>query len=194
MPDDLRLAELIAARLCHDFASPLVAVTGAAEMLQKIAGKSPELDLLAQGATEASARLRLLRLAFGPATDGTIAQAEVRAALSVYAARTRVMWDAPDTAPRPEARLALLCVLAVEPALPRGGTIGVDMSGGFWRVTATGPVLRPEAPALPLLTGASPQGDLPAAAIAAAMAARVATRLGRDIAADPQDSALVVTF
>lgn len=190
---DLRLAELIAARLCHDFASPMVAVSGGAGMLAGSVPPSPELDLIAQAAEEATARLKLMRLAFGPDPGTATVPGDLRAALAGLSGRAQVDWTAPFDAPRAEVRIALLCLLALEPALPRGGLLSVEAVGGFWRIAASGAGLRPDGVALETLMGGEGTADARPSFLPALMAAHLAAAAGRRIMATAGE-VLVLTF
>ena len=70
--DQERLAELLCARLCHDLAGAVGAVSAGAELLAEEGTASPmaaeAVSLLADSAASMAARLRFLRLALGTAS------------------------------------------------------------------------------------------------------------------------------
>lgn len=124
--DALRLAELLAARLCHELAGPLGALAGTLELAIEDADAAGFALALEQAAA-AAARLRLLRAAWGLPGD-TLDVAELRALLvgRPSAARVELDLDGLDsgTAYPPEvARLLLNVVLLATEGLPYGGTI-----------------------------------------------------------------------
>ena len=68
MHNGLRLAELLAIRLCHDLSGPLNAMLGASEVAAEDAALADEAMAIVAGATQVLARrLRLLRAAWGGA-------------------------------------------------------------------------------------------------------------------------------
>ncbi len=72
---DMRVLELLMARLCHDLAGPIAAVGHGAEALadddQNLAGEA--LRLVAEGAIRAASRLQFYRFAYGFGGDGAAA-------------------------------------------------------------------------------------------------------------------------
>jgi histidine phosphotransferase ChpT len=147
MPDDmhpaepevpaLRLAELLCARLCHDFSGPIGALIAAAELLGEEGVDPAEAGAaVLEAAHTLSRRLRYLRAAWGvggssstPAellelADGVPGQGRVRLDLAA------LPLDAP-LGPGLSRTLLSAILLAAE-ALPRGGTVRVlaDAEGG----------------------------------------------------------------
>lgn len=143
--DESALAAAVAARICHDLASPLGAVANGIELLL-LSGlePSPELDLVGASVRAASARLALLRLAFGTPAGPDVAPQEVTGPLAALGAgqRLRCAWDVAGALPRSEARLGLLAMLCLETSLPVGGRIALGREGDGWSASAEGPRLR----------------------------------------------------
>ncbi len=68
--DGLHLAELLAARLCHEVSGPAGTLAGAVEIARTEPGSAAEaLDIAAQAAAGLAARLRLLRAAWAGAAE-----------------------------------------------------------------------------------------------------------------------------
>lgn len=124
----LRLAEILCARLCHDIAGPLSALTGSLEL----AGEAD--SELAEEATEMAratgrtliSRLKLLRAAW--AGEGTALDLSSLTELAAGLPGRRLALDvsalSPDTVFDPEVgRVVLNLVLLAAEALPAGGTI-----------------------------------------------------------------------
>jgi histidine phosphotransferase ChpT len=61
-------------------------------------------------------------------------------------------WTINEGAPRAEIKAALLAVLCVEAALPRGGTVSAHLAGGHWRISGDGPLIRMDPAAFAVLT------------------------------------------
>jgi histidine phosphotransferase ChpT len=119
-PDPLTLAGMVAARMCHDLAGSLGALTGTLELAAEDHDQEA-LRLSLALAQEVSARLRLLRGAWGsssdlPEWDCLLAGLPGSDRLKVDVARL----DLVDGALR---RLALSLVLVAGASLPRGGWI-----------------------------------------------------------------------
>ncbi|PKP81396.1 MAG: histidine phosphotransferase [Alphaproteobacteria bacterium HGW-Alphaproteobacteria-2] len=151
-PSAADLAALVASRICHDLVNPLGAVAAGLELLEASGpqGGGEERALVAESLAGALARLRLLRIAFGQAAPGaTLARREIAEALGgVYGrGRLAVVWQPLAERARSEVRLALLGLLCLETALPRGGQVTIgDATGAAagWRLVAEGPRLHAE--------------------------------------------------
>jgi histidine phosphotransferase ChpT len=124
--DSLRLAELLAIRLCHDLSGPLGTLMGALELVADDPGMAAEaLPLAGEVSTALGRRLRLLRAAWGGATP-SLSVAEFAALVEgMPARRWRLDLNGLDPAGRfspAAARLALNVVLLAAESLPGGGT------------------------------------------------------------------------
>lgn len=191
MSQDMQLAELMAARLCHDLVGPIGAVANGIELLSEGGTPDPEVTgLIAASARQASRRLQWFRIAFGTANalPGSAMMAETRrlAAGLFEEGRVTLDWSAPDDAleaatTRPGAKLVLnLTLLALE-SLPRGGSVRVRFAvnnGLSMSVIALGAGARvPDDIELALRPGAEVK-DLTAKAVPAYLAARMAEAHG----------------
>jgi histidine phosphotransferase ChpT len=191
MSQDLQLAELMAARLCHDLVGPIGAVANGIELLGEGGAPDPEVTgLIAASARQASRRLQWFRIAFGTANalPGNAMMAETRrlAAGLFEDGRVTLDWLVPDerleaATTRPGAKLVLnLALLALE-SLPRGGTVRVrfETSNGLaMSVIALGTGARiPDDIELALRSRAEVK-DLTAKAVPAYLAARLAEAAG----------------
>ncbi len=142
--DPLRLSELVALRLCHDFGGLLGTLTGALELCADAAGPSSELATATEAASELTARLQLLREAWagdGSGLDLRGLQALARGLPGAHRVRLDVSALPPDAAfPPSMARLLLNVLLLSAESLPRGGTVGLAAAGGQdVLVTISGP-------------------------------------------------------
>jgi histidine phosphotransferase ChpT len=133
------LAALIGSRICHDLISPIGAITNRLELIE-IAGnmQGPELDLISHSVTNASARIRFFRIAYGAAGDQMLGRSEILSILDDMnrAGRIEVNWVPASEQPRAEVRLAFLAIQCCETAMPYGGTIRVETGDGLWEVSA----------------------------------------------------------
>lgn len=140
MTDKAELAALLGSRMCHDLISPIGAIGNGVELLLLDGtSRSPEMALILDSVTHATARIRLFRLAFGSvgSADHMIASAEVTSILSdvTRGSRLSIDWNAPTKLPRKDVKLALLVMMCVETALPHGGRITFDRGESRWMIT-----------------------------------------------------------
>ncbi len=165
---DLELAALVSSRICHDVINPVAAIANGLEML----GEEPDqamreaaMDLIRKSAAQASAKLQFARLAFGAAGSAG-AEIDLRDAEKVArdfvsgTGKHQVNWRGPAaTLPKNKVKLLLNLVALGVVALPRGGTIDVEIGGAppaaSFAVRATGDAARLSDQVRDLLTGAN---------------------------------------
>ncbi|MFD1159413.1 histidine phosphotransferase family protein [Roseovarius aestuarii] len=140
------VAALIGSRICHDLISPVGAVTNGLELLAMSGvGDSPELSLVNSSAADASARIKLFRLAFGTASEGqTTGGDELQRVLSDHYddGRINIEWQPDGDLPRKLAKAVVLAVMCVEQSLPFGGNLQIKKSGDTWSVLGTSDRIR----------------------------------------------------
>jgi histidine phosphotransferase ChpT len=157
---DLRVAQLICSRLCHDLAGAIGAAANGLQLLDtRITRESgatvddTAVQLIGDCVGEAGRRLAFYRVAFGagglPADNAPLAEAQRLAHGWLAGSRVSLVW--PETAPSDTAawagdaaRLTLCLVLLASESLRRGGTVSVrteQPSGGnlIIDVAADGP-------------------------------------------------------
>jgi histidine phosphotransferase ChpT len=135
------LAALIGSRICHDLISPIGAIHNGLELLEMAnAHETPEVGLIGESVSNASARIRFFRVAFGAASDQMLARTEVVSILDdLYRnSRLNVIWEPEAPQPRAAVRLTFLSILCFENALPYGGSITVSRQGDTWKVSGGG--------------------------------------------------------
>lgn len=141
--DNVDFAAMIGSRICHDLISPIGAIMNGLEMMHlSEVPPSPEIDLIDECATHASARIRFFRLAYGETnTDYSISGTEIRDILDAMTLNGRVSydWQVNGDVKRHEARVAFLGLQCLEAVLPRGGRITVKRPHtGIWQLVAEG--------------------------------------------------------
>lgn len=174
MPD---LTALIGSRICHDLISPLGAIGNGVELLMMSPGQAgPELTLIAESVTNANARIRFFRIAFGAAALGqSVAPNEVRAILDdmTRGGRLKVDWAMPGNVTRQDVKLVFLLIQCLEVALPYGGQIRIaplpDAAG--WTVEAEAPRMKIDPALWSRLTRQDAGADLDPAQVQFALAA-----------------------
>jgi len=133
--DQEKLAELLCARLCHDLAGAVGAVSAGAELLSDEGTASPlaaeAVSLLADSAASMAARLRFLRLALGPSNTSAIGEARPLALAYLEKGFPQGDWrldwprDQPAAPTADHAKLLLNLICLAQDCLPRGGVITV---------------------------------------------------------------------
>ena len=174
---DLRIAEFLAARLCHELVSPVGAISNGLEILEDepdFAGDAGALISLS--ARQASRRLQFYRVAYGSTTS--LAEDLVRrATVDLFAeGKVTLEWRLGET---PEAWRKLVCnlVLLASEALPRGGRVILDKAGvGSVAVTAEGEGVRLVEPIPALLHNPDRPEDLSPRTVQAVFTALLARR------------------
>jgi histidine phosphotransferase ChpT len=148
----LDLAALIASRVCHDIISPVGAIANGLEVLEE--DKDNEemrafaMDLIRKSARQASAKLQFCRIAFGAAgsagSEIDLGEAEKVAKGFLANEKPELVWNAERAyLPKNQVKLLLNLVMAALGAVPRGGTITVDVKPGpEFTLTCVGPSAR----------------------------------------------------
>ncbi len=140
------LAALVGSRICHDLISPIGAISNGMELIE-LAGtaSAPELGLINDSVTNANAKIRFFRVAFGHASgDQQVGEQEILTMLDNVSIGARMMvdWTVLGSVERTDLRLAFLTILCFETALPFGGVVSIQRSGADWKITGTGEKLR----------------------------------------------------
>lgn len=189
---------LIGSRICHDLISPLGAIGNGLELLEMMSDSAgPEFDLIRDSVKNAHTRIRVFRLAFGAASaDAIIKGAEVaEAATAMFTgARLTMTCTLPKAIRRAEAKLALLLVMCVETALPRGGQITLTCDDGGWRIHATGDRIDTDPAVWGQMAEAEPAVGLSAAEVQFALIPGALRNAGRRLQTDLTDGAIRLTF
>jgi histidine phosphotransferase ChpT len=200
------LAELLCARLCHDLAGAVGAAAAGAELLEAGELDGATVQLVADSAAGAVARLKFLRAMFGPgATPKT--QGELRAMSEAFLASSvssvapppRLVWrDDGRMVPSGVARLLLATIALGRDALGRGGLLTVEPGGvgeahwGGSRVVAAGPGAALPAGQEGQIAGyAGPDGPR---GVVGYWAGRMAERLGLRLGAIQREDEVILTL
>lgn len=139
---DTGILELMASKVCHDIISPIGAVNNGIEFLTEMGDNVDEevVNLIAFSASQASAKLKAYRMAYGAGgADDSIKPEEVHQAIeSIVAEESKVKqdWDPYSELGYGEDRPKAFCkmlvcnlLLAME-CLPKGGTLQVRAGEG----------------------------------------------------------------
>jgi histidine phosphotransferase ChpT len=140
---DLRILELLAARLCHELVSPTGAIANGVELLGEDdpAFVREAVTLIGQSARKAGRRLQFYRFAYGPLSGGGTAGPPPRELVAGLLEDGKVAcdWSAEALAqPLDWQRLGCnMAVLAAE-ALPRGGALSITAPAAANGIVVTG--------------------------------------------------------
>ncbi len=133
---DVKVAQLLCSRLCHDLVSPAGAVNAGLELIAEgaavaAAERAEAMALVGKSARQVTRRLAFYRLAFGAGegarslAEALTAAADVLADGGVTLARGR---GAAAALSADGTRLLLVLILVAAGTLPRGGTVTVDVA------------------------------------------------------------------
>jgi len=154
-PTDLELAALISSKICHDAIGPVGAISNGLEILEEDDDKdsnSYALEVIRNVTRQASARLQYARFAFGAAgSAGAEIDLETAKSISlglVEGSKHTLNWSgSTGYLPKNPAKLLLNLVACAITALPRGGTIdleiGSDLAQPTFALRCTGRNVRP---------------------------------------------------
>jgi histidine phosphotransferase ChpT len=169
--DALDLAALLASRVCHDVISPVGAINNGIEVLEDESDEEMRkiaMGLVKKSARQASVKLQFCRLAFGAAGSAgaeiDTGEAEKVAHNYVESDKVTLTWSGPRILlPKNKVKLLLNLVMIALSAIPRGGTVKVEIAGEApavrFLVTAHGLNARIP-PAVPDLVRGVPHGGV----------------------------------
>jgi len=188
---DMRVMELMAARLCHDFAGPIAAIGNGAELLDD---DDPDFvrqaaTLIGESAGTAAKRLQLFRFVYG-FSAGAIAGPPPHQLAGDYFAGGATIVDYAEGARQLEPawqRLGCALLLLAAEGLPRGGALTLRPDGDAIAVAARGEGQGPSAEMANALGLSTPVDALTSRSVGAYFAGLLARSLGRQlrVAAQP---------
>lgn len=193
---DLRVAEMLCSRLCHDLVSPVGAIKSGLELIAEFGEEADDeaMRLINDSADQAVAKLKFFRVAYGLAGAASatmpLSAAAEAATIVVGGGRTRLDWP-PDQRPetpvlRAEGtKLLLNMVLLGAEALPRGGSLCVRLtpkgSGMEARIVAAGEGAGLKTDLVAAFEGTSGVEDISARTVQGFYTALLGKRLGTPV-------------
>lgn len=178
MNNELRMAELLCTRLCHDLTGPIGAVNNGAEFLadEGFNMQNQAVDLIVSSAFSAVSRLQFYRLAYGNVKESGEANLGDKQKLAAdFFVGSKITLDWPDTAAEAAgvsislkmSRLIFNLLIMANAVLIRGGVIAVRIGlspEGHKRVTvsAKGPNIKWEDDLTAILGGKISGDDITA--------------------------------
>lgn len=129
-----RIVELIASKICHDLISPVGAVSNGVEILEEMGADDDVTSLISFSATQASAKLKTMRLAYGMGgSDESIKLEDVHKIFEEFVSgdnRVTQNWDPHldiGFEPKKGFPKILTCALMMAAdSLPKGGELSVE--------------------------------------------------------------------
>jgi histidine phosphotransferase ChpT len=185
---DLRVLEMLAARLCHDLIGPVAAIGNGAELL---ADEEPDfvqdaISLVGESARKANRRLQFYRFAYG-FSGGELAGLPPHRLASTFFEESSVTCDYREKVralPLEWQKLTCNMLAIAGEALHRGGQLVADGAAGAPQVEAIGEGAGPIAQVQAALALATPVDDLTSRAAGAYFTGLLAARLGSRIVLD----------
>jgi len=180
---DMRVMELLASRLCHDFAGPIAAIGNGAELLDD---DDPDFvrqaaTLIGESAGTAARRLQLFRFIFG-FSAGAIAGPPPHQLAGEYFSGGAITCDYAEAARRLEPawqRLGCALLVIASEALPRGGALTLLPEGEAVAVAARGEGPGPSAEMVEALSLRTAVDALTSRSVGGYFAGLLAQTLGR---------------
>ncbi len=133
--DQTKILELMASKICHDLISPVGAVSNGVEILEELGPDAGEdvTGLIAFSASQANAKLKTMRMAYGlGGADSSIKAEDVHKLFGEYIEGEKRLsqdWDPyTDLGVEPKtgfAKILLVCLMLAVDALPKGGTLRI---------------------------------------------------------------------
>ena len=188
---DLRVLELLTARLCHELSGPIAAINNGVELLADepvlaIGGADYDfvhdaVALVGESACRAASRLQFFRFAYGYAHGGSIVGSPPDELAKRFFEKTRIVCEYGESIrvlPLDWQRLACNLLLTGAEALSRGGNLVLAVAGDSLDLEATGEfaALSPETSAALLL--ATPVAALTSRSVQAYFTGLLAQMLG----------------
>ena len=190
---DLRVLELLTARLCHELSGPVAAINNGIELLSEegadLLGEA--VPLVSDSARRAAARLRFFRFAYGYSERSANAGPAPHEVATGFFAENRIVFDYPADArllPLDWQQLACNLLAVARDALPRGGRLALTARPLAVEAVGEAVLLSPEMRvALALET---PSNELTARTVHPYFTALLALALGRRLIATSEPGRL----
>ena len=208
MISEIKLAEMLCTRLCHDLTGPIGAVNNGAEFLAEegFDMQNEAMQLVVSSAHEAVNRLQFYRQAYGRVNDhGEASLSEKKQLATEFFSTTKLKLDWPDaytdasgiSVSQKMARLLINLMIIVQGAMIRGGTLSVkvgetDQTREFI-LSAVGETVKLEAEMLTILKGEGDASMLSPKTAQAFLAAKLAGELDASISLSVEGGHLQIT-
>jgi len=197
MGQNTTFAALIGSRICHDLISPIGAINNGIELIEmSVPSLGPEMALISESVTNASARIRFFRIAFGAAGVQLLGRPEVTSILKdVYAgSRLSVAWGPLEPQERRMIRLTFLALMCMETGMPYGGRIEVARRGDAIVVTGYADKFKIDNELWGALDTSAPANDLRPAHVQFGLLPVIAADEGRTLETSTAGETITISF
>ncbi len=192
MISEIKLAEMLCTRLCHDLTGPIGAVNNGAEFLNEegFDMQNEAMQLVLSSAHEAVNRLMFYRQAYGRVNDhGEASLSEKRTLAKAFFATTKLKLDWSDSnadasgvsISQKMSRLLLNLLIVMSGAMIRGGTVTVtvrqDANARFIGLSGIGETIKVDPDTLSILNGDNDESLLSPKTCQAFLTAKLAGEL-----------------
>lgn len=196
MISEIKLAEMLCTRLCHDLTGPIGAVNNGAEFLSEegFDMQGEAMQLIVSSAHEAVNRLQFYRQAYGRVNDhGEASLSEKKKLAEEFFKSTKLKLDWADSyadasgisVSQKMARLFMNMMIVTAAAMIRGGTLTVRVAEHAdireFTLDATGETVKLEPEMHEILTGEGDPAALSPKTAQAFLTAKLAAELGASI-------------
>lgn len=189
MLEPAKLASLVSAKVCHDFADTLNAIVPGLDLLMNspLAEKYPdEVSLISQGVEKARAKLAFFRFALQDAdgaSDASLEDARETALLLYKQFKPDLHWNAaPTRMPLAAVRVVLNLLYIAADSAPRG-SVTLESSTGEVRIIADSPKAKMKPATAAGLRGDPPEGGFDSRSIHPALTGYFARQAGLELLA-----------
>ncbi len=197
---DIKVLELLSARLCHELVGPVTAINNGVELMEE---DDPEfvrdaVALVGQSAGKAAQLLQFYRFAYGTMTPGSTGGPDPRELTRSLLEGGKVTCEWSDAAVKLNSewhKLACNMVVLAAGALPRGGSVqvAVPLAGSGLSVTARGDSINVTPEGRAALEQAAGLDDLTPRTVQGFFTACLAERLSASLAAVVETSQFILT-
>ncbi|MCV0397388.1 MAG: histidine phosphotransferase [Rhizobiaceae bacterium] len=184
------LAALLCSKVCHDIISPVGAINNGLELLDEGGADEDAMNLIRTSAQNASAKLQFARIAFGAAGSAGM-QIDTGDAAAVATAffrneKPELTWSGGRALlPKNKVKLLLNLLMVSNGAIPRGGSISVELSdletAPRFDILAKGPMVRVPPKFLEMHSGRVPEEPVDAHSVQAYYTLLLARETGMTI-------------
>ena len=197
MAQEFDFAALIGSRICHDLISPVGAINNGIELIQMTTPSlGPEMAMSSESVTNASARIRFFRIAFGAAGEQLVGRQEVMSILKDVYVDTclTVVWGPVDGQSRKKVRLTFLTVMCLETGMPYGGRIEVAQDGDNIIMTGHADKFKVDGALWAALKGSHTDDDLRPAQVQCGLLPFLAEQDGFSLDINIRDDKITIQF
>jgi histidine phosphotransferase ChpT len=192
------ITALLGSRICHDLISPLGAISNGVELLEMTGLEmGPELELISQSVSNANARIRFFRVAFGASSpDQMIGANEIRSILAdqTKTGRLHIDWQVGSDMERQQVKMMFLLLMCLETSMPWGGQITASHDGSYWSLAGTSDRMKDVPELWDLLSRPPGTPEIAAADVHFLLLAHLLQEVGRNLTLDRSETGLIARF